>query len=396
MDGVEYRVIITGELIEGFDIDEVVEKLATLFKQPSETMARLFGQRPIPINTPYPAAKAEKVQQHLHSIGALTRLEPVKPAGLSLEPAAASAEQPSKAPAGFSCPKCGEVQEAGESCRGCGVIFAKLQGQTASSGEAETADERDDRLDEALFIGDNSDRYLEQFRKFRRGARSDFAITWHWPALLVPFYWAMYRKMWGWSVVILLSGVLWPLSSLLWAMTANYLYFGHMNKKLAFMRKKSRGRGDDEMEERIMAAGGTSTVGLVVGIAFSLFIGYQYVKTVGDVMNEKVAQVQQEMADDQMPQAIVKTPQGTATFMNMTVLTIGLKLAAADPDTGLEPGSDIEAVAGHLNLPPKSIKDGWGRLMSLQVGSEGFVLASAGPDGEFETEDDLVIHRNLK
>jgi len=395
MDGVEYRVIITGELIEGFDVDEVVERLAALFKQPSDTIGALFGQRPIPINTPYPAAKAEKVQQHLHSIGALTRLEPIKPVGLSLEPVAGGQHEAGEEPAGFSCPKCGEPQEAGESCNGCGVIFAKLQGQAETASE-EAADDSDEERITALFIGNNSERYLDQFSKFRRGKRNDFAITWHWPGLLAPFYWAMYRKMWGWSAVILLSGALWPFSSLLWAMTANYLYFGHMNKKLVLLRKRSRGRSADELEQRIMAAGGTSTVGLVVGIALSLFIGYQYVKTVGEAMNEKVAQVQQEMADDQMPQAIIKTPQGTTTFLNMTVLTIGLKLAAADPDVGLEPGTDIEEVAGTLKIPPKAIKDGWGRLMSLQIGSEAFVLASAGPDGEFDTEDDLVIRRKLK
>jgi hypothetical protein len=395
MDGVEYRVIITGELIEGCDVNEVVERLAALFKQPIDTMARLFGQRPIPINTPYPAAKAEKVQQHLHSIGALTRLEPVKPAGLSLQQPVGSGEaQASEEPEGFSCPKCGEAQTPSERCSHCGVIFAKLQGQTATSSEPHEA--RDERLDEALFIGNNSERYLEQFRKFRRSRRHDFAVTWHWPALLVPFYWATYRKMWGWSVVMLLSGVLWPFSSLLWAMTANHLYFGHMNKRLALVRNKCRGRSAEEVEERIMQAGGTSPIGLLVGIALSVFIGYHYVSSITAVLNEQVAEAQAAIAEDRMPQGVVKTPQGTSTFMNMTVLTIGLKLAAAEADSGLEPGMDIEAVGSKLQLPAQSLKDGWGRMMTLRIEHAGFTLASAGPDGEFETADDMVMYRDLE
>jgi len=397
MDGAEYRVIITGELIEGFDLDEVVEKLATLLKQPSDTMARLFGQRPIPLNTFYPAAKAEKVQRHLHSIGAQTRLEPIVRSVFPLEPTATAQTKPAVKAAGFSCPKCGQAQVPGESCSGCGVIFAKLQGQPDMPANVESAAEtRDERLDEAMFVGNNSDRYREQFSKFRRGRQNSYEVTWHWPALFVPFYWAMYRKMWGWSIVIFLSFVLWPFTNFLWAMSANYLYFGHMNSKLAFLRKKSRGMSEDEWEEKIMSAGGTSTMAMVLGIALTVFVGYQYVKGLGGVMSQKMAQVQAEAVNDQMPKSVIKTPQGTQTFLNMNVLTIGIKLAAQDPDSGIVPGEDIDAIAGILKLPPKAIKDGWGRALSLEVESEGFVLASAGPDGDFGTEDDLVIHRKLK
>lgn len=397
MDGAEYKVIITGELIEGFDLDEVVEKLATLLKQPSDTMARLFGKRPIPLNTFYPAAKAEKVQQHLHSIGAQTRLEPIVRSVFPLEPSATAEAEPVEKMADFSCPKCGQAQAPGVSCTNCGVIFAKLPGQGASRAAEESVTEaRDESLDEALFVGNNSDRYREQFSKFRRGRQNSYEFTWHWPALFVPFYWAMYRKMWGWSIVIFLTAVLWPFTNFLWASTANYLYFGQMNKKLAFLRKKNRGLDESELEDKIMAAGGTSTMGLVLGIALTVFIGYQYFKAFNHVMNEKVAQVQAESINDQMPESVIKTPQGTKTFLNMNVLSIGIKLAAHDPHSGIEPGTDIETIASTLKLPAKAIKDGWGRELSLEVESEGFVLASAGPDGDFYTEDDLVIHRKLK
>lgn len=396
MDGAEYRVIITGELIEGFDPDEVVAKLAALLKQPHDTMARLFGQRPIPLNTLYPADKAEKVQQHLHSLGAQTRLEAIERSIFALEPMAEEASTQVENTTGFSCPKCGQVQEPDESCSGCGVIFAKLQEQPGSGSEEVAAEERDDSFDEALFVGNNSDRYLEQFRKFRRGKRNSYEFTWHWPALLVPFYWAMYRKMWGWSIIILLSGMLWPFTNFLWAMSANYLYFGHMNKRLAFLRKKGRGVSDEELEEKIMASGGTSALAMVLGIALTLFIGYQYVKGVGSLMSEKMAQVQAETVNDQMPKSVIKTPLGTKTFLNMNVLSIGLMMAAHDPNSNIKPGTDIETVASELKLPPKAIHDGWGKMMSLEMGSDGFVLASAGPDGDFNTDDDLVMNRKMK
>lgn len=395
MDGAEYRVIITGELIDGFDFDEVVGKLAALFKQPQDTMARLFSQRPIPINTPYPAGKAEKVRLHLHSLGAQTRLEAIERSVFALEPMAEEAGTQVE-PTGFSCPKCGQVQEPQESCSGCGVIFAKLQEQPGSDTEEAEAEERDESFDEALFVGNNSDRYLEQFRKFRRGKRNSYEFTWHWPALFVPFYWAMYRKMWGWSIIILLSAVLWPFTNFLWAMSANYLYFGHMNKKLAFLRKKGRAMRDEELEEKIMVSGGTSALAMVLGIALTLFVGYQFVKGMGGMVSEKMAQVQAETVNDHMPKSVIKTPLGTKTFLNMNVLSIGLMMTAHDPNSNIKPGSDIETVASELKLPPKAIHDGWGKMMSLEVRSDGFVLASAGPDGEFNTDDDLVMNRKKK
>jgi hypothetical protein len=113
-------------------------------------------------------------------------------------------------------------------------------------------------------------------------------------------------------------------------------------------------------------------------------------------MNEKMAEVQQEMANDHLPQAIVKTPKGSATFMNMSVLSIGIKLAAEDPDMTLVPGMDTERVVDDLDLPPQSLRDGWGRRMSLQVSEEGFSIASSGPDGVAGNDDDLVIFRKLK
>lgn len=48
----------------------------------------------------------------------------------------------------ISCPACGLVQEQGEECRGCGVIFAKLRGQEAAGGRTPLGDPMYDHLAE--------------------------------------------------------------------------------------------------------------------------------------------------------------------------------------------------------------------------------------------------------
>jgi len=356
MDGDEYRVIITGELIEGADAESVIAKLATVLKQPHETMMRLFGQRPLPLKTHYSLEEAQKVQKYLKGIGVITRVD-------------------------------------------------ALNRNAPLTGTSETAD----TFEITQFIGRNSERYVKQFEKFQQSGTKSFATTWHWPALFVPFYWAIYRKLWGWSVVIFLSTVLSPLSNVLWALTANYLYFGHVNKRLAHLRKNSSPSDTRRELESITKAGNTSAVALGVAIFLTMATGTITAKTILDNMREKEAQLQREIAltkkretllhrnvdmtNDQIPESIVKTAAGRKTYLNMNVLIAGMQMAATGKHKLILPGMNRDQLIKTMRLQQKSFKDGWGKLLSVWVGYEGFSLLSAGPDGEYGNKDDMLMQR---
>lgn len=52
------------------------------------------------------------------------------------------------------------------------------------------------------FLGPNADYYLPRMRMLAYGGP---APRWHWPAFLLSFFWLLYRKLWGWAFVYLLS-----------------------------------------------------------------------------------------------------------------------------------------------------------------------------------------------
>lgn len=121
------------------------------------------------------------------------------------------------------------------------------------------------------YIGENAVDYLQTFRRFRRSGRNHFIITWHWPAFLFPFLWSLYRKLWGWSVVIFLTGlVLWPFSNLAWAMSANYIYYLHAQRAV----RRARRRDDDEEEamQYLAERGGVSNEALLLAILIVMLL----------------------------------------------------------------------------------------------------------------------------
>ena len=121
------------------------------------------------------------------------------------------------------------------------------------------------------FVGENALDYLETFRRFHRAGRNHFLITWHWPAFLFPFLWSLYRKLWGWSIVIFLVGiVLWPFSNLVWAISANYLYF--LRAQRAVRRAKRKDLDEEETLQWLVKRGGVSNEALMLAILIVLLL----------------------------------------------------------------------------------------------------------------------------
>lgn len=55
-------------------------------------------------------------------------------------------------------------------------------------------------------VGRRSDYYLPRFAKYERQKRS--FPSWHWPALFIAFWWALYRKAWGGAVLFFFLPIL--------------------------------------------------------------------------------------------------------------------------------------------------------------------------------------------
>lgn len=130
------------------------------------------------------------------------------------------------------------------------------------------------------FIGQNADRYLEQFRKFTRGQTPRFALTWHWPAFLFePFLWFLYRKMYLYALVYavgpviafavtkdLTSDFVWRLVA---GISANYLYYWHVRERIG--RARAQPGLDAGAQERLLReAGGVQPYVIWVGVGMFL------------------------------------------------------------------------------------------------------------------------------
>jgi hypothetical protein len=157
------------------------------------------------------------------------------------------------------CNQCGKEAQEGETyCRHCG---AKLPlPQAGGPGEIEG--------DLAAFIGKNADSYLGKFTNFRRDGETVFAVTWHWPAFFVTFFWLLYRKMYGWAVLAFFLGLI-PyvglISHIVFAMTANYLYYQHAGKRL--LELKSRSSSGGLRSSDLAREGGVNNAALAVAVA---------------------------------------------------------------------------------------------------------------------------------
>lgn len=130
-----------------------------------------------------------------------------------------------------------------------------------------------DNKDFAAFIGKNSEKYLARFRSFVHGGEDAFAVTWHWPAFFVPFFWMLYRKLYGWSVLALLLGLI-PyvgiMSHIAFGIAAHYIYYRHAKEKLLGL--KARSSSETERAANVAAAGGVNKVAVILAMVLAVII----------------------------------------------------------------------------------------------------------------------------
>jgi len=181
---------------------------------------------------------------------------------------------------------------AGSSAGAAGAGPSRNRFAPPSGGRASRLGSDSDVMTEdeawAAVIGDsNTHHYLTRFDRLAKGESGG----WHWPAFFVTWYWMLYRKMWvpallyfvaPWvgGIVISLAGAAAPalavlLSAAQWLaiifvppLLANKWYFKHCENKIREVR--TRGGSKDQMLARLEAAGGTSSILVIVLAVFGL------------------------------------------------------------------------------------------------------------------------------
>lgn len=146
------------------------------------------------------------------------------------------------------------------------------------------------------FIGQNADRYLEQFRKFTGGSEPRFALTWHWPAFLFdPFLWFLYRKMYLYAAVYAIGpvlsayftgdltvGVVWRVMA---GASANYIYYWHVREHVTAIKEKA-GLGGRAQEQSLKDLGGVQPYVVWVGVALHILMFAVLIKAIQEGPSE--------------------------------------------------------------------------------------------------------------
>ena len=176
---ISYNVVTTGELADGFSLEQVQEAFAELFKC-SEAKAKTVVGKRVTLKKNLDISKATAYQRHLQGIGLQVHLEEVKPQSqgivLSLEPLEqdqSSAPKVSGPPntreqrtqeqnsrdmqsATMICPKCNLEQKRADQCEGCGVYIHKVlaaREEPLSTAEKDTPESEEDSAS-AVFVSD--------------------------------------------------------------------------------------------------------------------------------------------------------------------------------------------------------------------------------------------------
>ena len=142
----------------------------------------------------------------------------------------------------------------------------------------------------AAFIGPkNAHYYSGAFHAFARGEN----VKWNWSAFFVTFPWMLYRKMWMFALgyliglhlllqVVFMFGQVSASGQFLLSVIvffvvtplfATRLYYAHARSKIGSI--KMRASSPEEQQLEVARAGGTSVVGIVVGVLFLVvpFVG---------------------------------------------------------------------------------------------------------------------------
>ena len=137
--GDDYRVVSTGQILEGFDLDDVRKQLVSVLRlKPAQ--AERFFENPRILKNGVSWANADKLCGQLAKLGVAAKIQNPAPSVVSqpAEPQPASHAEPalelvqdeadvSSAQGTLECPNCRHVQAKSEQCESCGIWFHKFE-----------------------------------------------------------------------------------------------------------------------------------------------------------------------------------------------------------------------------------------------------------------------------
>lgn len=146
----QVRLVFAGEVIDGFQFDEVKRRFGEAFKIEGARLAAMFSGERTVLKRALPAGEATRYVAKLAALGARVHIEPLEGAKPAASPApapAAAALIPALAPLEeqITCPNCGERQPKQVFCRACTTDMPR--GIAAKKEDADRA--RAERLDAA-------------------------------------------------------------------------------------------------------------------------------------------------------------------------------------------------------------------------------------------------------
>lgn len=476
MDNDLYRVVLTGELVSGYSREAVIASLSRMFEVSAGTLIGVFDGKPYPVDERLSAEDAAALQRRLEEIGAHARVERVGPRPMPAD----SLHLPhhSEIPAGLMrCPACGHKQLVARSCDECGVVFAEYNRKRAAdqaprvireatpvrrrpAAAAPRADDiharkengwHDAWVDDGdelpteqyhvgLFMGHSSAPLAEICQRMMLGRRTQLRLSWAGGAVISPFLWAMYRKMWAWGMLIFVTEILLPVllialgskpfvsdkltylgiagivaNRVFWPAVLKYLYCRHTRNMIAYMNRMSPTYAADI---DIATAGGTSKTSVFVGIVLAIVVSLLTWNVVDTVYSQIVSsqavftepetapgatwQPNSNRGGEQAPRQadvdkLTTENKWVATRNRLRVLGQRLTTWFSASAGSVDPARlSIADIGQALLLDLNSTVDGWGKQFRYRYNDGGFQLYSAGPDGQFDTDDDIKYRRSLK
>lgn len=475
MDKALYQVVLTGELVPGFGRQAVLASLARLFQTSAARLMPVFDGVDYAVDDLLIADEAAELQKRLERVGVRARIDRVV-GGRSGHPRTGLRlpRQNDPVEAGLMrCPACGHQQLVAKRCDECGIVFAdfnrgrkaaqRVPGAaervappltakpprrpsdihaTASAGWRESwVDEGDDLPTEQyqmkLFIGPRSSALAEDCQRMLRGRRTRLVLSWAWAAVISPFLWAMYHKMWGWALLIFFSELLIPVvlitagaqagvsemlvtagtvllvvNRIVWPVLLKSLYCRHARNTIRYMNRLAPTfAADIEVANR----GGSSRTGVFVGIVLAI-VGSLLAWNLVDSIHAHWMKPTQAFSPTEQPlepdgptppsvdeavtaqnETLANENRWVATRNRLRLLGQQINSWYGREGSPQDPQAlDLAGLAVLIPLDPDSLLDGWGRQVSYRHEGRGYRLVSAGPDGEFGNSDDIEYRRVLE
>lgn len=493
MSDKRFRVVLTGQLEPGFSREAVIASLARFFETSAGTLIDLFDRGDHPVDAALSADEASRLQQRLAQMGARAHVEALDARRIE-GPTLHLPQRDESVTAGLmTCPACGHRQLVARSCDECGVVFTEFnRSRGASAGKAASGSAtsrpkapgphaghrprqvtdihardrngwHDAWVDDGnelpteqyhlnLFMGQSAATLNAACQRMLLGRRTQIVLSWTGGAVVSPFLWAMYRKMWAWGAVIFVAEVLLPVllialgtkpnisdkltylgiaglvaNRVFWPFLLKYLYCRHARRAIAYLNRMSPTFASDI---DIASAGGTSRtsafVGFVAMVVLSLLTwslvdtGHRmftkrqmdYAAAV-DVVDWSAPVPATQTEPTAAPEPAAAEPGAAAqpepavvpvAPVNRWVVTRGrlrtagqrlyawMELVGSERNPAQLTMTDIVEV---LALDEESRTDGWGRPIAYRLDGSSFVLLSAGPDGTLDSPDDIQYRRSL-